>query len=68
MRHGFGWIRVVLHDRTNGDDDSPWTSNTGTGEIWGMKVAEPSDHFVGRGVSEKEADLAFDVLPMTVNV
>lgn len=68
MRHGFGWIRVVLHDRTNGDDDSSWSPNPGTGEIWGMKVVEPSDHFVWGGVGKKEADLAFDVLPMTINV
>lgn len=59
---------MVLHDRTNGDDNSPWSSNARTGEIWGMKVVEPSDHFVGRGIGKKEADLAFDVLPMTINV
>ena len=58
---------MVLHDRTNGNDDSSWSSDAGTGEIWGVEVVEPSSHFVRRRVGEKEADLAFDMLPITIN-
>ena len=58
---------MVLHDRTNGDDDSFWSSDPCTSEIRGMEVVEPSGHFARRGVGEKEADLAFDMLPITVN-
>lgn len=57
----------MLHDRTDGDGDGFWSSDAGTGEIWGMEVVEPSCHFVRRRVCEKEANLAFDMLPMTIN-
>lgn len=59
---------MVFHDRTNGDDDGFWSSDAGTGEIWRMEVVEPSSHFVRRRIGEKEADLAFDMLLITVNI
>ena len=68
MRHSFGGIRVVLHNRTDGDDNGFWSPNAGTGEVWRMEVVEPSDHFVRRGIGKKEADLAFDMLRTTVSV
>ena len=57
----------MLHDRTNGDDDGFWSSDASTGEIWGMEVVKPSCYFVRRGVCKKDADLAFDMLPMMIN-
>lgn len=68
MRHSFGGIRVVLHNRTDGDDNGFWSPNAGTGEVWRMEVVEPSSDFVRRGISEKEAHLTFDMLPITINV
>jgi hypothetical protein len=58
---------VVLHDRTSGDNDSFGGSDVGSGEIRRVEVIEPGRNFLGRGVSKKEADLAFDMLPMAVN-
>lgn len=58
----------MLHDGTSGDDNGFWSSDAGTGKIWGMEVVEPSGHFVRRGVGEKEANLAFDMLPITINI
>ena len=59
---------MVLHDRPNGDNDSFWSSDAGTGEIWRMEVVEPGCHFFRRGVCEEEADLTFDVLPTGISV
>jgi hypothetical protein len=58
---------VVLHDRTSGDGDGFWGPNASTGEVWGMEVGEPSSNFIRRGVGKKEADLTFNMLPLTVN-
>lgn len=57
-----------MHNRANRDDDGFWSSDAGTGEIWRMKIVEPSSHFARRGIGEKEADLTFDILPIMVNV
>ena len=57
----------MLHNRTSGDVDGFWSSNTSTGEIWRMEVVEPSSNFIRRGVGEKEADLTFNMLPVMVN-
>ena len=59
---------MVLHDRANGDDYGFRSSDAGTGKIWRMKVVEPNSDFVRGGVSEKEADLTLDVLPITVSL
>ena len=59
---------MVLHDRANGDDDGFWSLDAGTGEIWRMEVVEPSSHFLRGGVGEKEPDLAFYMLPITIDV
>lgn len=59
---------MVLHDRTGGNGDSFRGSNTGSGEVWGMKVVEPPSDFIGRGVGKKKADLTLDMLFMMVNI
>ena len=58
---------MVLHDRADGDDDGLWSLDTCTSEVLGVEVIEPSSHFIWRRICEKEADLAFYTLPMTVN-
>ena len=58
----------MLHDGTSGDGNGFWSSDAGTGKIWGMEVAEPSDHFIRRGVGEKEANLTFDTLSITIDI
>jgi hypothetical protein len=58
----------MLHDGTGGGDNGCWSSNAGTGKVWGMEVVEPSGHFVRRGVCEKEANLTFDMLSITIDI
>ena len=67
MRHGFGGVRVVLHDGADGDDDGPRGLDTCTSEVWRVEVVEPSSYFVWRGICEKETDLALYTLPITVD-
>ena len=67
MRHRFRGVRVVLHDRTDWDDDGLGSLDTRTSEVWRMEVVEPSSHFVRRGICEKEADLALYTLAIMVD-
>ena len=58
---------MVSHDGSSGDNDGFWSLDAGTGEIWRMEAVEPSSHFVRRGVREKEADLTFNALLITIS-